>query len=127
MVRAFIAVAVFLIPAISCLVIAWKKWEGNISESKWRSWFVLVGLCSASLAMVPDAVFLTRYGTYGLHGGLTDPPGSIWITINRSGVLLWLVAVVAGLLGKSRARFPLALWTLILLATDYLLLNLMRD
>jgi hypothetical protein len=111
MVQAFIGVVVFLIPAISCLVIAWKRWEGKISESAWRSWFVLIGLCSASLAMIPDTVFLVRYGTYGLHGGLTDLPGSIWITMNRSAVLLWLVAVIAALLGKSRARFPLALWT----------------
>ena len=127
MVQVFMAVVVCLIPAISCLVIAWKRWEGKTSEPKWRSSFVLVGLCSASLALISNTIFLVRYGTYDLHGGMTNDPGSIWIMINRSAVLLWLVAVVSASLGKSRARIPLGVWTLVLLATDYLLLNLLRD
>jgi len=76
--------------------------------------------------MVPNIVFLVRYGTYGLHG-MTDPPDSIWATVNRLAVLFWLVVVVTALLGKSKARFPLAMWTLVSFATDYLLLHLLRD
>jgi hypothetical protein len=64
-----------------------------------------VGKQNLRTRVVPDAAFLIRHGAYGLHGGVTDPPGSIWIMINRSAVLLWLVAVAAALLGKSRVRF----------------------
>jgi len=78
MVQVFVAVAVFLIPATWCLVVAWKRWEGTggILDPKWRGWVALVGLFSASIAMAPNTVFLVRYGTYGLHG-MTDPPDSI--------------------------------------------------
>jgi len=88
-----------------------------------RSRWIMFGIAGYG----PDAAFLIRHGAYGLHGGVTDPPGSIWIMINRSAVLFCLVAVAAALLGKSSVRFPLAPWTLNLLATDYLLLNLLRD
>jgi hypothetical protein len=108
------------IPTV-CLLVGWairQTKEESCKPHKLRDRITLAGLVSASIAMLANGVFLLHGAAQGRGGFLGRPEGG-WLIVNRVALVLWLVAVIASILGKGRPRIALATWSLLVIGVDY--------
>ena len=100
----------FLLPAIISLFFAWSVWIGNKrpAVSKWRLSMFKAGLI---VAIVATATFFSSAAHYTMTQQIAE---GIWLELNWTGAVLWLVCLAAALMGKGSGRILLLCWGIFL-------------
>lgn len=105
----------FFVPAIILLFFAWSVWSGNKppTVSKWRLSTFKTGLV---VAIAATAAFFPGAAHYTITQQRAE---GIWLALNWTGAVLWLVCLAAGLMGKGSGRILLLFWGILLFVGIY--------
>jgi len=101
-----IAIVIFALTALAAIgvfMLAWKKWrevDSKFGAPRWRSIVAFIGLCSLS---AQGLLFVTM-NAYGRHIDGWSHNYSLFNTWGRVDFYLFVVVLLAALIGKGRSR-----------------------
>ena len=119
-------VIAFLLPAAASVLAGWWLWRRAADRFLpiWKGRLAFAGLIASTAGMFLESAFLIREYAYS---NLVGPISELWLATAWVAALSWLVAAVAALFGKGRARWPLFLYVVTSLGGIYAFLNLIMD
>lgn len=101
-----IAIDIFVLTvlaALGCFILAWKKWQETdpkFGSPRWRKIIAFTGLCSVT---AQGLLFVTM-DVYGRHIGGWSHNYRLFNIWGRVDFYLFVIAVLAALLGNGRSR-----------------------
>jgi hypothetical protein len=122
-IRIFAFISVLMVPAVSCLIYAWRALRKNPADSGstlTRAKLLAAAIYPAALSQILVLGFLLQ-GFHGDRQSFAGPAPPIWALANWITVFAWLFVVGAVAAGRGSARRPLFLWTVIAPVTAWLI------